>query len=289
MNILELIEKGESQTVEFKKSFDKEAIETIAAFANSDGGYLIVGLKDDGKITGTDFNQETVQKYFNQVKNATEPSLMVDFTKVDVGGKPLLVIRVDEFHVKPVKCKGRFFKRIANSNHQMGLTEISNMHLQSLQLSWDAYPAIDCTIDDLDANKIDTFFERISKSGRFKVAASNIENLKKLNLTVNGKPTNAAKLLFAKDQTVYNIHIGRFKTPSMILDDKMIKKTLFEAAEETMYYILSHIKVAFEFTGEIRRNEIFEYPKEALRELVLNAIVHRDYTSPVDIQIHPVR
>ena len=65
----------------------------------------------------------------------------------------------------------------------------------------------------------------------------------------------------------------------------MLKLPLYEAAEETMHYIISHIKVAFEFTGEISRNEIFEYPKKALRELVLNAIIHRDYTSPIDIQI----
>jgi len=111
------------------------------------------------------------------------------------------------------------------------------------------------------------------------------EAIEKLNLLNNNKPTNAAKLLFAKEQTIYNIHIGRFKTPTMILDDKMLRLTLYEAVEETMYYILSHIKVAFEFTGEVSRTEIFEYPKKALRELVLNAIIHRDYTSPIDIQI----
>lgn len=83
----------------------------------------------------------------------------------------------------------------------------------------------------------------------------------------------------------YNIHIGRFKTPSTIIDDRMIRATLFDAVEECMKYILSHMKVAFEFTGEIQRNEIFEYPLSAIRELVLNAVVHRDYTSPGDIQI----
>jgi ATP-dependent DNA helicase RecG len=55
--------------------------------------------------------------------------------------------------------------------------------------------------------------------------------------------------------------------------------------EETMMYILSHIKVAFEFTGAIQRKEVFEYPLNALREIVLNAVVHRDYTSPIDTQI----
>ncbi len=71
----------------------------------------------------------------------------------------------------------------------------------------------------------------------------------------------------------------------MIIDDKMVRATLFDAVEETMRILISHIKVAFEITGKIERTEIFEYPLDALRELVLNCIIHRDYTSPVDNQI----
>jgi ATP-dependent DNA helicase RecG len=92
--------------------------------------------------------------------------------------------------------------------------------------------------------------------------------------------------LFAANNTEYNIHLGRFKTPSLIIDDKMLNSTLFEAVEETMNYIIGQIKVAFEITGKTtKRTEIFEYPLPALRELVLNAIIHRDYLSPIDIQI----
>lgn len=141
------------------------------------------------------------------------------------------------------------------------------------------------SLENLDMEKIDRFFAKIKASGKFKLSDDRVQNLFKLGLIKKDKPTNAAKLLFAKEQTVYNIHIGRFKTPSMIIDDKMLRLPLYEAVEETMYTIISHIKVAFEFTGEISRNEIFEYPKKALRELVLNAIIHRDYTSPIDIQI----
>jgi ATP-dependent DNA helicase RecG len=66
----------------------------------------------------------------------------------------------------------------------------------------------------------------------------------------------------------------------------MIRGSLFEAVENTMTFIISHLKVAFEITGETsQRTEIFEYPLPAIRELILNAIVHRDYTSPTDIQI----
>ena len=167
----------------------------------------------------------------------------------------------------------------------MNLTQISTMHMQSLQLSWDAYVANDMTIDELDRQKIKRFITKVNESERFSLKGTELESLQKLNLIKNEQPVNAAQLLFAKDQNIYNIHIGRFKTPSMILDDKMIRTTLFEAVEEVMLFILSHIKVAFEFTGELERTEILEYPKPALRELVLNAIVHRDYLSPVDTQI----
>ncbi|MBI5677174.1 MAG: hypothetical protein HZC52_01475 [Planctomycetes bacterium] len=92
-------------------------------------------------------------------------------------------------------------------------------------------------------------------------------------------------LLFGKDNPPYAIHIGRFKTPSTIIDDRMIRGTLFQVVEESMRFIISHLKVAFEIVAEIERREIYEYPLPALRELLLNAVVHRDYTSPVDTQI----
>ncbi|PIV62125.1 MAG: ATP-dependent DNA helicase, partial [Bacteroidetes bacterium CG02_land_8_20_14_3_00_31_25] len=83
---------------------------------------------------------------------------------------------------------------------------------------------------------------------------------------------------------------GRLKTPDLILDDKILRNTLFELVEETMRYIISHLKVAYEISSKTvlkttQRTEIFEYPLEALRELVLNSIIHRKYNSSVDIQI----
>jgi ATP-dependent DNA helicase RecG len=98
-------------------------------------------------------------------------------------------------------------------------------------------------------------------------------------------PTHAAMLLFGKNDPPYALHIGRFKTASTIIDDRMFRGTLFGVVDEAMKFISSHVKVAFEITGEIQRREIPEYPPAALRELLLNAVVHRDYTSPTDIQI----
>jgi ATP-dependent DNA helicase RecG len=129
------------------------------------------------------------------------------------------------------------------------------------------------------------FFDKVATTGRFSLEGNWIEKLEKLKLIKGDNITNAAWLLFAREPTGYNVHLGRFKTPSMIIDDKMLNGTLFEVVEEVMKYIIGQIKVAFEITGmPTQRTEVFEYPLAALREIVLNAIIHRDYTSPVDNQ-----
>jgi ATP-dependent DNA helicase RecG len=84
------------------------------------------------------------------------------------------------------------------------------------------------------------------------------------------------------------VHIGRFKTPTMIVADKMISGNLYDVIEESMKTIISHLKFAFDINitnANTQRTEIPEYPLDALRELLLNAIIHRDYQSPTDVQI----
>ncbi|MBD3822807.1 MAG: putative DNA binding domain-containing protein, partial [Thiotrichales bacterium] len=233
-----LIKQGENSTLEFKQSFGKEAIETVCAFANAKGGQVLIGVTDKGEIKGISLAEETIQNYLNQIKTQTEPGLVVDIEAHQVDNKTLLTIKVGEFPVKPVSFKGRYYQRKGNSNHQLNLAEIANLHLQSLQLSWDAYPASDTKWQDLDRQKIERFIYRVNQTGRFTLNGTLEENLSKLQLLKEGQVTQAAKLLFIKEQYTYNIHIGRFKTPSMIIDDKMVRATLFDAVEETMRIII---------------------------------------------------
>ncbi|MFH1708456.1 MAG: ATP-binding protein [Planctomycetota bacterium] len=204
---------------------------------------------------------------------------------VKAGGKDVVAIRVDEFPVKPVACRDRYFKRVAAGNHKLSLTEIANLHMQSLQLSWDAYPEKGTAVRDLDSRKVRSFLARVKAGCRFRWTGDWRSVLGKLGFLNEGRPTHAAMILFGKADPPYSLHIGRFKTAATIIDDRMIRGTLFSVVEAAMQFIVSHLKVAFEITGVIERREIFEYPLPALRELLLNAVVHRDYTSPVDIQI----
>lgn len=127
----------------------------------------------------------------------------------------------------------------------------------------------------------------MDRAGRFHLTGDVVDNLKKLKLiNKEGQVTNAAWLLFGKGNIGYNVHMGRLKTPSYIIDDRMFNGSLFETVEEAMRHIVSQIKVAFEIKGmPTQRTEIFEYPLPALREILLNQLIHRDYMSPVDIQI----
>ena len=285
-DIFEIIHAGENELVEFKNTFNDQVIETIVAFSNTKGGSIYLGIDNKGTITGLKLGKETLQNWLNETKVKTQPSVLPEIEELYINGKIIVQIAVPEFPVKPVSFKGSYFKRVRNSNHLLNLSEIADFYLQSLQTSWDAYIHQSANIDDLDLKKIRKFINKVNENGRFFLEDDPFEALKKLRLIKNNKPTNAAFLLFSKDAPGANVHIGRFKSPSIIIDDRIVTGTLFEMVEEIMRYIIGQIKVAFEITGEkVQRNEIFEYPIPALRELVLNSIVHRDYTSPVDSQI----
>src|SRR4030065_2540014 len=101
--------------------------------------------------------------------------------------------------------------------------------------------------------KIKRFIQQVNDNGRFALESTDLAALEKLNYIINGHPTWAAMLLFAKEPLRHNIHIGRFKTPSMIIDDRQLTDTLFEAVDQAMKFIVSYISVAFEFDGSLQR------------------------------------
>ena len=285
-NLQTLIAAGESQTLEFKTSFDKSSIASLVAFANAQGGTVLVGVTDAAKIQGVTLGKETLNEWLGQIKSATSPALIPDIAAYTEAGKTVVTIRISEFPVKPVNTRGRYYKRVASSNHAMSSGEIADLYMQSLQLSWDAYEAQGYTTEQLSVTKIQRFLRLVNQHGRFAVDESDTHAaLQKLHYLKNGQPTWAAVLLFADEPIRHNVHIGRFKTPDMIIDDRQFTDTLFEVVEQSMKFIVSYISVAFEFDGSIQRKERFGYPLAAIREALLNAVVHRSYTDPNDIQI----
>jgi ATP-dependent DNA helicase RecG len=283
--VLTLIKNGENSQIEFKSTFRSDAIDSIVAFANTKGGKIFIGVNDDDMIKDIEIGKESLQNYINQIKQNTEPSVIPDIETFEIEGKSIVIIDVKEYPIKPVSHKGKYYKRVNNSNHQMSPTEISDMHIKVLNLSWDAYEYPDSELDSLDSKKIEKFVDRMNETGRFSIDENIWTTLEKLKLIKDSKPTIASQLLFAKEPMRMHIRVGRFKDDITIIDDRQITDTLFEAVEESMKFIKTYMMVAYEFDGSIKRIEKWDYPIKALREAVLNAVVHRDYREPSDIQI----
>ena len=290
-DLKKLLEGGESETVEFKASFDKEILETSAAFANTKGGVILIGVSDRGDIKGVQIGKETLKDWANQISQSTEPRIIPEIELGETDRKNLAAIWIKEFPIKPVSVKGRCFRRVGNSNRVMQTHEIAEMHFQSTGMSWDKLPAMDASIGNIDLEKVKRYIESAKDAKRRKIGSGEkfLQVLEKLELIKDGKATWAATLLFHKypqhflSQAV--IHCGKFKERTIVIDDRMIEGTIIEQIEEAMDFIRKNVNVRFVMTGKPAREEVWDYPLEALREAVINAICHRDYTIPSNTEV----
>lgn len=287
----ELIKNGESITLEFKESFDREAIETIGALANTHGGSVLIGVRDKGQIAGVTVSRETLANWTNQIAQQTEPTIQVELETVLIEDKTIVRIRVSEYPLKPVAVKGRCFRRVASSNRQMSPPEIAQMHLQSTGNSWDAMPSPNKTSADLNLAKLNKYLKTARTNGRraFDPDDEPLDILRKLELLRENQPTWAAILLFGRQPqsplSQAQVHCGRFKNETIIIDDRLIAGSVTDQVDEVMTFIQKHINVRFVITGKPQRDQIWDYPLPALREAVINAVCHRDYADNADIQL----
>ena len=275
--LLDVISQGESAFVEFKTSFQKEVIETLTAFANTQGGTVLMGVSDVGQIVGVTVQTETVQGWINQCKQITSPRLIPDIELVEIEDKTVAIVSIAEYPIKPVACKGRYFKRVGNANHQMSATEISDAHIKLINSSWDYHPDPEHTMASISEPKVQAFADAIKVDAPFNTV------LEKFELVKQGRPTFACHLLFSKnDVFLSTIEAGRFASPTLIKDSITSRDTLTEQVQRVMDFMVKHTNKAYIITGNPRREERWDYPMDALREIVINMVVHRDYRSAND-------
>lgn len=228
---------------------------------------------------------------------STDPRLIPEIEKIQIDGKTVIAVQIKEYPIKPVSTKGRCFKRVDSSNRTMTTQEITQIYLHSTGLSWDKYPAQNASLENIDLEKVEKYIEKAKKTGRKKIRENEkpLQVLEKMNLVINGQPTWAAVLLFSKDEcnliSQSAIHCGRFKKENIVIDDRMVVGTVLEQIPEAMDFIQKNINVEFAMTGKPEREQIWDYPLEALREALINAVCHRDYTilSNIEIRIYEDR
>jgi len=237
-DIQNLIRTGENETLEFKSNFNNELIETLVAFANTSGGKIIVGINPAGEITGISLNAESIQNWVNEIKNKTSPSLISDVESVQTNNKTIVVFSIQEYPIKPVSTRGKYFKRVANSNHLMSIDEIANEHLKTINTSWDFYPDPNHNTKHISSQKVKRFVETIEQRTQQKIKIPHFVFLAKLEIIRNHQLTFGGYLLFVKEYSlISDVQVGRFKSPTTIIDSISLNTDLFTEVDEIIAFI----------------------------------------------------
>jgi len=291
-----LVKTGESEILEFKKSSGtlKAAFKTICAFLNSNGGTVLIGVFNDGKIVGQDVTDKTQLELANMMQNI-EPNTRIhlDFIPINHGDK-----RVISLHVDPVKGSGPFFfdgkayERIAASTHRMKHERLQSLFSEKIQNTtpWERWFAEGISYENLHEKEILKFYHEALHCGRAR--DKTIANDPKDILLGFGmlsddqkKITNAAVVLFGKkflpNYPQCTIKLIKFNglDKRNFLDNKKVTGNLFELLEEAMNFVHRNMKITSQFTeGQYQRKDIPEFPPLAIREAVINALTHRDYS-----------
>jgi ATP-dependent DNA helicase RecG len=267
------IPKSESKTVEFKAAFNQDTIVSLVAFANSDGGSVYVGVRDDGRVVGVQLADESETSWVNEIKSKTAPAIVPDADRIVVNGKTVVRLHIAPLPVKPTSVQGRYYLRKGKANHLMSIAELSDMYLKSMSSSWDALPS-EHSLEDISLEKVAAFAKRMNPDG----PDDPMRVLRKLSLVKDGKPTNACYLAFVDDYCFGTaFQTGRFKTRSHIIDDKTFNSDILGQLDGVMAFIMKHLMGELVITGKPQHDIKYDYPVDAIREIVLNMIVHRDY------------
>jgi len=289
-----IAEQRETKTVELKSSTAslRGAFESVCAFLNAKGGTVLIGVKDNGELVGQEISDATRLDIAREIKRI-EPAGTIHIDYVELKkGKTVIVIQVPVGEHAPYIYDGRPFERNESGTDRMSQHRYER-HLiarGALNHAWDEQPALGYDIDSLDHDEIrNTIRDGINKN-RIAVEVLNysIEDmLKYLKLVKQEKLLNAAVVLYAKDvEPDYPqclIRMTRYRgldKLSNFMDSKHIEGNTFKLLSEANYFTMRHLPVASFFeTDSFTRIDKPALPVMAIREALINAISHRDYTN----------
>ena len=296
VDLKQRITHGENTTTEFKENFDQEVIETAVAFANTNGGIILIGVSDNGEIRGITIGKETLRNWSNRIAQATEPRVTPEMQPVDIEEKSVLLIRIAESSLRPVSVKGVCYKRVGNSNRVMSPQEIAQMHLNATGQSWDQLFVTRAGIDDIDEKKVEWYLTRretirnVAKPQDMRLTAllKNIDGL-----SDEETPTYAGILFFGKYPQRFfrnaQLRVVRFKGISVthpVINRLDCSGALWEMVDAAEEFIRKNIRLlSLRTSMSFQRDDKFEYPLKALREAIINALIHRNYQKSADVRV----
>lgn len=290
-----LIEKHETEQLEFKPSLSQinEIVESVSAFSNSSGGKILVGVSNSGKIIGIEAGKDTIERLSNKIVSNTEPKVYPSISVREIERKKIIAIETGESSYKTVLAFGRPFKRVGKSTIRMSREEYERRILEGGKAYWDSKACENAKLEDIDEEKA-RWFLRVAKKQRGLKIAEDVsvgEALMQLNLLKGGKPTNACMLLFSKEQKflqseVKCIRFSGNEPAKPYIDFQTLEGNVFDMIDKAEDFVLRNIRKAIWLVpGQVQREEKYEYPTDALREAIINAVAHRDYESPSKVQV----
>jgi ATP-dependent DNA helicase RecG len=299
----------ESLTVEFKETWNETAMPELCAFANTEGGTLFLGVNARGLVVGHDVSDAMQLEIGNKVRSILHisPQIVVE----TLGGRSYLAVSVRPSRT-PLFLRSVYYHRVGSMSVVASHEEVVGLILHHMGETWDALAA-NATLADIDETKVRAFVRSaLGREPRRTPTAMRETDplpilLQNLHLMDDGRPTNAAMLLFGKDpQSLYRsarIKILFFRNVNDVVPYPEGVGTLFEQIDTAMKAVetANPPRETFEATPvdttrpiseRTQRSSTPQYAEVALREAITNAVVHRDYTQlgpTVEIKMYPDR
>jgi ATP-dependent DNA helicase RecG len=283
----------ENQHIEWKETWRDEFLKWICGFANAEGGVLHIGRNDKGVVVGVPNAAKLLEDIPNKVRDILGILVAVNL-RTESGSEYLEI--VVEAYPYPVSYKGEYHLRSGSTKQELKGAALDKFLLRKQGKHWDGVPVPHVAIKDLSKAAIDRFRKLARQSQRLDSAIlreSTSGLIEKLRLRDASYLKRAAVLLFHPDPerfvTAAFVKIGFFRTNTDLLYHDEIHGDLFTQVTQTMDLLLTkYLRAGLSYQG-IQRFETLPVPEAALREAVLNAIIHKDYSSgtPIQVSVYP--
>jgi ATP-dependent DNA helicase RecG len=288
MNLVELgerIARWEGLHTEFKEwpVHPDDLAASLVAFANTDGGQLVLGVSESRAIKGVQDPDRVTRDVDNVAANNCEPPITViqETLRPERGGT-VVVINVPKGDMRPYRTnRGVFYIRTSSGRRQASREELLRLFQATESLYYDETPMLRLSLNDLDLSSFQDFLETTGQAYLLDDQERLLENW---YLMANGHPTVAGIVLFGRKPQQHlpyaQINAARFPgTDSSFdpLDRKDLTGRLLEVIDQAERFLYLHLPIPHEIRG-FEPEPKPELPKEALREAIINAVAHRDYT-----------
>lgn len=271
-----LIREGEGLTVEFKESYSSRIDRDIVAFANTRGGAILLGVSDGRAIKGETLTNDLKAK-INDLARHCQPGISVQASQA---GK-VVVVEVPEGTEKPYSCGDGYFRRLNGATQKMSPKELGFMFRENDPVPFEERK-VKNFLGTVSTAKIYAF---IKETGIKIPKVSADDFLRSLSVADAAGVSHAGILFFGDAGQVQRfvpqaqISLIAFKgtTKVHIFDRRDVRDDLLTQFDAAILFIEKHLNVRSEIKG-VNRKDIYEIPLEALREAVVNALMHRDYS-----------